>query len=101
MARNEQFKLHAYICGNACMQHVDVDGTLSFMMLFMRRPAECRYAVVSHYNVAQHADEVLVFDLYEAQENLKTGALVAPEPMFRGDCVDAAVMQTFMTYRDD
>jgi hypothetical protein len=70
------------------------------MMVFMRRPADCRYAVVTHYNIDEHADEVLVWDLFEAQENLKSGALIAPEPLYRGDCIDAAIMKTFMTYQD-
>jgi hypothetical protein len=100
VTRNEQFKLHAYVCGNACLQTPDVDGTMSFQMVFLKRPENCRYAIVTHYNIEQHGDEVLVWDLYEAMENLRTGAIVPPEPVRKCESVDAAIMATFMLYED-
>lgn len=95
-----QYKLHAYVCGNACLRRIDNMGTVTFTKIFTERPDGCRYAVVSHWNVVDHADEVLVWDLYETREKLRTGRLIEPEPVYRGDCVDAAVMATFMTYKD-
>lgn len=99
--RSEQYRLHAYVCGNACLQTVDNEGTVSFAMVFLKRPAECRYAIVTRYSVDKHAEEVIVWDLYEAQENIRTGALVPPEPTMICDSIDAAVMATFMTYEED
>lgn len=101
MARNEQYKLHAYVCGNACLQQVDNEGTISFTMAFMKRPADCRYAIVTRYNIDIHAEEVIVWDLYEAMENLKTGKLEPPDPVRVCDSLDAAIMATFMLYEDD
>jgi hypothetical protein len=100
MARNEQqFKLHAYVCGNACLKLYDGEGTLTFTQVFVKRPSDCRYAVASYYDVAARGDVVLVWDLYSAGLT-RTDALVPPDPLYRGDCVDAAIMQTFMTYED-
>jgi hypothetical protein len=101
VTRSEQVKLHAYVCGNACLQTVDNEGTMSFVMVYMKRPADCRYAIVTRYNVVTHLDEVVVWDLFEAQENLKTGRLIPPTPRLVCDSIDAAVMATFMLYEDD
>jgi hypothetical protein len=101
VSRSEQVKLHAYVCGNACLQKVDNEGTMSFTMVFMKRPADCRYAIVTRYNIATHTDEVVVWDLFEAQENLRTGKLMPPAPARVCDSIDAAIMATFMLYEDD
>jgi hypothetical protein len=101
VTRQEQFKLHAYVCGNACLQTVDNEGTVSFMMVFMRRPADCRYAICTRYNVQTHLDEVVVWDLYEVMQQVSTGKLITPEPIRVCDNIDAAIMATFMLYEDD
>jgi len=98
----EQYRLHAYVCGSACVQPVENMGTMTFTMIFVRRPYDCRYAVVSKWSVEKHEDEVFVFDLYEAQEALKGGQHVTPPPpMHKGDCVDAAIMATQLVYQDN
>jgi hypothetical protein len=93
--------LHAYVCGNACVQPVDNMGTVTFTWLFLHRPADCRYAIVSQWDVKAHADKVLVFDLYETQENIKSGRLVTPAPVRVCDSIDAAIMATTLLYEDD
>lgn len=98
---DEQYRLHAYVCGNACVKNVDNMGTVSFTHVFTNRPYDCRYAVVSQWNVAKHATDVLVWDLYETTEKLSSGKLVPPQPVNVFDDVDAAIMATSMTYKDD
>jgi hypothetical protein len=98
--RAEQFRLHAYVCGNACLQTPDVDGTVSFTMIYMKRPDNCRYAIVSRYSVDKHDDEVMVWDLFDAMENIRTGNILPPDPVRTADSVDAAIMATFMLYED-
>lgn len=93
-----QYRLHAYVCGNACLRTVESMGTMSFPMIFIKRPDNCRYAVVSRWDVVTHNDQVLVWDLYDAREKVKTGEVVEPDPIWVGDSVDAAIMATFMTY---
>lgn len=95
---DSKYRLHAYVCGNACLQTVESMGTMSFTMIFLKRPADCRYAVVSQWNIATHSDQVLVWDLYDTREKIKSGKLIEPEPVYIGDSVDAAIMATFMTY---
>jgi hypothetical protein len=100
VSRPEQYKLHAYVCGNACLQRIDNEGTLSFMMVFMKRPADCRYAICTRYNVDAHDDEVVVWDLYEVQQSLHTGKLVTPEPIRTCDNMPANDVHIFKSNFD-
>lgn len=94
-----QYQLIAYICGNACVKYADAIGTMDYTRVFLSRPDDCRYAVVTHRNVDSQEDEVLVFDIY-ATTQTPTNKLIAPAPMWRGDCIDAAIMATFMRYEE-
>lgn len=96
----QQYKLHAYVCDDACLQSVESMGTMSFTMIFLKRPDKCRYAVVSKWDTTTHGDQVLVWDLYDAREKIRTGELVEPEAIYVGDSVDAAIASTFLTYRE-
>lgn len=100
MASPDRFQLHAYVCGNACLRRIDAMGSMSFTMIYIKRPDNCRYAVVSHWNIDKGADEVLVFDLFDVDVSSTDTSAVPPAPIFRGDDVDAAIMATFMTYKD-
>jgi hypothetical protein len=100
-SRAEQYTLHAYVCGNACLQTPDVDGTVSFSMIYVKRPDNCRYAIVSRYDVDRHDDEVMVWDLFDAWENIRTGDITPPEPVRRAASVDAAIMATFLLYDEE
>lgn len=97
--RVEQYQLIAYICGNACVRYADAIGTMDFTRVFTGRPDDCRYAVVTCWNIKQHAEEVLVYDLY-ATTKTRSDKLVPPKPMWRGDCIDAAIMATCMRYEE-
>lgn len=94
-----RYKLIAYVCGNACIRYADAIGTMDIDRIYIQRPSGCRYAIVEHWVLG--ATEVLVFDLYEVTwaDNLQRHVLPA-EPVHRGDCVEAAIMATFMTYVD-
>jgi hypothetical protein len=94
--RGQTYRCHAYVCSNACVQMVDNMGTVTFTWLFLHRPIDCRYAVVSTWD-----EQVLVFDLFETQENLRNTALIPPDPTWVGGDVDAAIMAAQLGYRDD
>ncbi len=100
MGRGTQFKLLAYVCGSSCVVYPDNIGTVNFTRIFLQRPNDCRYAIVSLYNVADHKEDVMVFDLYETMER-GDSKLEAPQPVKCCDDLDGAIMATLMLYRDD
>lgn len=95
-----QYKLLAYVCGRSCVVRPDNIGTVDYTRVFIQRPDGCRYAVVEVWNIAKHAGEVLVFDLYQTIDP-GNSRLVAPEPIRTCDDVDTAIMATAMLYEDD
>lgn len=96
----EHYRIHAYVCGQACVREMDMMGTVSFGWVFTNRPDDCRYAVLSHYDVATHADVVEVYDLFAAGFSRATG-LVPPAPIRICDNVDTAIMATSMLYEEE
>jgi hypothetical protein len=101
MDERAQFRLHAYVCGDACVQYVDNMGTLSFMKIFMHRPSNCRYAIVTRWNIEKHADEVIVWDMFETLEHIRTADVLPPPPRHVCDSIDAAIMATTLLYEDE
>lgn len=99
--RGQQYTLYAYVCGGACVKRSDVDGTVSFMQVFMKRPSECRYAVVGMWDVATHGEVILVWDLFETMQKQRSGKLVAPQPLMVCDDVDQAIMATLILFDMD
>lgn len=98
--RGTQFKLLAYVCGSSCVVYPDNIGTVTYTRIFLQRPNNCRYAIVGLYSIADHDDEVLVFDLYETMQRGDT-ELVAPTPVKTCNDLDGAIMATAMLYRED
>jgi hypothetical protein len=98
--RQGHFKLYAYVCGTACVEKPDVDGTVTFLMVFMKRPQHCRYAVVGEWDVATHSERILVFDMFEAKIR-GAATLITPEPKAVFDDVDQAIMATMLMYEQD
>jgi len=94
-----QYQLYAYVCGNGCAQKPDVDGTVTFMAVFLKRPRECRYAVVGAWDVDQHRERILVWDLDDTRMRRHGGTRVYPPPtLHEYDDVDQAIMATMMLY---
>lgn len=99
-ARRGQYKLYAYICGAACVQTPDVEGTVSFSMVFVKRPSGCRYAVVGEWDVVTHSERIIVWDLDDALIRGNT-QLIPPRRSKTYTDVDQAIMATMMLYRSD
>lgn len=95
-------KLYAYVCGNGCIRTPDVDGTVTFMQVFLKRPAECRYAVVGAWNLNTGQERFIVWDLFDTRQKRSGGTRVYPPPSLKiYDDVDQAIMATMMLYGDD
>lgn len=95
------YRAHAYVCGNACVQRVDNDvGTVTFSWIYQHRPMGCRYAVAGYYSAAAHAEQVVVWDLFNVMHKLD-GTFITPEPIAHHDTVDAAIMATAMRYNKE
>lgn len=94
----DRYTLYAYVCGSACVRRPDVDGTISFLMIFMKRPPECRYAVVGEWDVAQHKERIFVWDMEDVRQRPRNLRVYPPAPLREFDDVDQAIMATLMMY---
>jgi hypothetical protein len=97
-ARRGRFKLHAYVGANGATAP-DVDGTITFETVFIKRPEDCRYAVVGEWDVAQHFERIIVWDLLKTMQK-PSGKIMPARVMTCGD-VDQAIMATLMMQRGD
>lgn len=93
-----RYKLHAYVGTNG-VATPDVDGTISFDMVFVKRPEDCRYAVVGKWDVTQHCEQIMVWDLLNTLQR-PTGKLIEPRPVITYSDVDQAIMATLMLGKD-
>lgn len=98
--RRGQYKLYAYVGPNGSTTP-DVDGTVTFETVFIKRPDECRYAIVGLWDVAQHFEKILVWDLIKTLQSQSSGKLFVPKPIITCGDVDQAVMATLMLYEND
>lgn len=97
-SRVGRYVLYAYVCGAGCVQMADVEGTVTFTQIFMKRPSECRYAVVGYWDVVEHKERVLVWDMFDSRINTTGSKVFPPLPVRVCDDVDQAIMATLMLY---
>lgn len=97
--RRGQYKLHAYIGPNGAATP-DVEGTVSFEMVFIKRPEDCRYAVVGVWDLPTCSEKIHVWDLIVTRQR-PSGKLIVPNPVMICDDVDQAIMATLMTQRGE
>lgn len=93
-----RYLAHAYVCDASCVKRLPGIGSVSFSWVYQHRPKACRYAVVSQWDVVKHADQFIVWDLFEALRRLPSGELLPPKPRLVHDDLDAAIMATAMLY---
>lgn len=96
--RGQQYTLYAYVCNGACVRRSDVDGTVAFEAVFVKRPQDCRYAIVGLWDVVSHGERILVWDLFETLQKARSGKLIEPKPLMQCDDVDQAIMATLMLF---
>lgn len=99
-----RYKMHAYVCGQACVKRASPPiSSCDFHTIWIQRPEDCRYAVVSEWDVVEHRDRFIVFDLFEAGVDWGgkgTGKAIEPVPTTMTDDLDAAIMATSLLYDD-
>lgn len=95
----ERFRLYAYVCSVTCVKRTDRDPppTANFAQVYLGRPVDCRYAVVSIWDYCK-GDRFYVFDLFEVKKNSDNGELLTPTPRLVHDDLDAAIMATVLLY---
>jgi hypothetical protein len=98
--RQGHYRLYAYVCGAGCVQHADVDGTVTFMQVFMKRPATCRYAIVGKWDPERNGEIFVVWDL-DATLLDAAARIHPPEAVKVYDDIDQAIMATLMLYEND
>lgn len=92
-SREKYYLLHAYVCGEGCVKWNDNIGMVTFSRVFVDRPNNCRFAVAE-----EKPERVIVWDLYNVEQTVRSGKLVTPQPFGVHTTVDAAVMATQMLY---
>jgi hypothetical protein len=96
------YKLIAFVCDGGCVKRVKQGyGTRTFRDIYVNRPDNCRYAVASRWDVVNHRDEVIVWDLYEATTQPSYRDIEAPAPALIHTNVEAAIAATLLLYEDD
>lgn len=80
------------------MHRADVDGTVTFMQVFLKRPAHCRYVVVGQWDVAQQRERIITWDLFDTRRRNGGTKVYPPQPLREYDDVDQAIMATAMLY---
>lgn len=99
--RPDRFKIHAYVCGTGCLKFPDVEGTLTFEMIYVKRPDACRYVVVSQWDIAEHTERIAVFDLYAVHFKGKTKRIIMPKPKLTCWDLDQAIAATMLLYEGE
>jgi hypothetical protein len=94
-----EFRLYAYVCSVTCVKRSgDPPPTVNFAQVYLKRPPDCRYAIVGKWNYPTHGDRYYVFDLFEVKKNNDNGELLTPMPRLVHDDLDAAIMATVLLY---
>lgn len=76
----------------------DPPPTVNFAQVYLKRPPDCRYAIVGKWNYPTGADRFYTFDLFAVKKNSDNGELLTPLPRLRHDDLDAIIMATVLLY---
>ena len=98
-----QYRLHAYICGRQCIERMSYMGTVDYRTIFNQCPLNCRYAIVSMWDIVMHEERVAVFDMDTTRTSYGNNSLeIEPGPPIEYySTVDAAIMATALLYEDN
>lgn len=85
MTEVKRLVLHAFVCGNGCVEQRHYEGSIDLIKLVQLCPPHCRYAVVEWYGT------YYVLDVKgDERQSVKTGRSY-PD-------VDTAIMAAQLTY---
>lgn len=97
----EQYRLHAYVCGRSCIKRSSYEGVVNYRTIFNGCPTECRYAVVSYWDIVRHEERVAVFDMDATVKRPGVSLSIEPGPPIEYyNTVDAAIMATALLYEE-
>jgi hypothetical protein len=97
-----RLRLQAFVCGVTCVRRANgKPPTATFTQIYQQRPADCRYAVVSQWSMAQHVDAYFTFDLLNVEKHRDTGEVIEPKPRIAHYDLDAAIMATVLLYNKE
>jgi hypothetical protein len=91
------YMLRAYVRHGQVLRFEEKLGRMTFTRIYQNRPNEARYAIAGHYSVVTHADEFLVWDLFEVKKD-PDNQIVEPRLRLRHDDLDAAIMAAVLLY---
>lgn len=100
LSADPRYTLHAYVCGEGCVNWWPGIGAVSFNNIYVNRPDNCRFAVATGYTPLTQGDPVIVWDLYKVEQNSR-GQIIVPKPVRTHPDVYSAVMATTMLYDED
>ncbi len=95
--RNERFNLHAYVSKDD-VRSSNSAGSVTFTRIYQNRPDEYRYAVASQWDLAEHSERYLVWDLWSTMIRKPSNDIITPRPMLTHMDLDAAIVATQMLY---
>lgn len=89
----ERMILKAYVCGQNCVKWREFEGSSVFDEIYVRRPDDCRYAVV------EIDEQIYVIDLFDTRAEHRGGRrLLTRGKTTPYGSLDAAVMATTLGY---
>lgn len=99
----ERLRLWAFICSHTCVKRMDGDPppTATFAQIYQQRPPDCRYAILSRWDLVNHFDCYYAVDLFEVKRDLNTNELITPPSRLRHDDLDAIIMATVLLYNKE
>lgn len=100
ISREDQYTLHAYVCGRSCVRHTSYLGTITYQSMFNNCPQDCRYAVASFFDPSVFKPRVVVFDMNSTLRAPDCITVIPGPPIEFFDTVDAAIMATALLYED-
>lgn len=97
-----QYRLHAYVCGRQCVRRMSYMGTVDYRTIFNQCPLNCRYAVVSMWDIVRHEERVAVFDMDATRQWIGNPLKIEPGPPIEYySTIDAAIMASALLYEDN
>lgn len=93
---DQRYFVHCYVCAGSCARQGANMGYRTFHDVFVMRPDDCRYAVVTP---GAGSAVVWLWDLFDTMVDKggHTSRFYPPDPQLFGT-VDAAVMAAILTY---
>jgi hypothetical protein len=94
---SERFNMHAWVSRDH-VRMASLNGSVTFAWIYQNRPNHYRYAIAGQWDVANHNERMIVWDLHEAELQRPMYRLFPPKPKLIMADLDAAITATSMLY---